>query len=103
MILKLDIEEDVTAGGILIPDNAKTKLNTGIVRSVGPKVEVVMVGDHVLISNFGGQNINIDGEDLLVNDEADVLVILEEAETPEDRREHTLKLLANEPEGKRGV
>ena len=65
LILRLDVADDVSSGGILIPDKAKEKLNTGIVKSIGPKVEVVRVGDHVLISNFGGQAIMIDGEKLL--------------------------------------
>lgn len=80
LIIKLDVEADETAGGIIIPDNAKAKLNTGMVIKVGREVKEVKEGDHVLINNFGGQNVQIEGESYLVNNEADVLVILEKGE-----------------------
>ncbi len=75
--------EDKTAGGIIIPDTAKEKPQQGEVLAVGPgrrseqSGEIipldVKVGDKVVYSKYGGTEITIDGEDLLILTSRDVL------------------------------
>lgn len=81
------IEEDTkTAGGIIIPDTAKEKPQQGEVVAVGPgardengKVNAldVKVGDRVLFGKWSGTEVKIDGQDLLIMKESDILGVLE--------------------------
>jgi chaperonin GroES len=74
--------ETKTAGGIIIPDNAKEKPQRGEVVAVGPgktddkgnviKLEL-KVGDKVLYGKYAGTEVNVDGADLLILRESDVL------------------------------
>jgi chaperonin GroES len=83
------IEEDVkTAGGIIIPDTAKEKPQQGEVIAVGPgarneKGELVALdvktGDRILFGKWSGTEVKIDGEELLIMKESDILGILEGA------------------------
>jgi chaperonin GroES len=78
-------EEETTASGIVLPDTAKEKPQKGKVLAVGAgKLEDgqripldVAEGDEVLYSKYGGTDIVIDGEDLLVLRESDVLAKVE--------------------------
>jgi len=79
-------EEEKTAGGIIIPDNAKEKPVEGKIISVGPgkrndsgeRVALqVEEGDTVLFSKYGGTDVIIDGEEYLVMREDDVLGVIE--------------------------
>ena len=82
------IEEDTrTAGGIIIPDTAKEKPQQGEVVAVGPggrdetgKVTPldVSVGDRVLFGKWSGTEVKIDGEELLIMKESDILGVLED-------------------------
>jgi chaperonin GroES len=81
------VEEDTkTAGGIIIPDTAKEKPQQGEVVAVGPgardeqgKVVPLEVkpGDRVLFGKWSGTEVKIDGQDLLIMKESDILGILE--------------------------
>jgi len=81
------IEEDAkTAGGIIIPDTAKEKPMQGEIIAVGPgtrdekgKVQPldVKAGDRVLFGKWSGTEVKIDGEDLLIMKESDILGVLE--------------------------
>jgi chaperonin GroES len=83
LIVRAIEEEQTTAGGILLPDTAKEKPQKGKVLSVGDgKISEdtgtripldVSEGDEVLYSKYGGTEIKVDGEDLLVLRESDVL------------------------------
>jgi chaperonin GroES len=81
LIVKAVEEDEVTASGIVLPDTAKEKPQRGKVLAVGDgkfedgaRVPVdVSEGDEVLYSKYGGTEIVIDGEDLLVLRESDVL------------------------------
>ncbi len=72
--------EDITASGIVLPDTAKEKPQRGKIVAVGPGRYVdgerqpldVQVGDEVLYSKYGGTELNVDGEDLLVLKEDDI-------------------------------
>jgi chaperonin GroES len=81
------VEEDTkTAGGIIIPDTAKEKPQQGEVVAVGPGARdeqgkivalEVKAGDRVLFGKWSGTEVKIDGEDLLIMKESDILGILE--------------------------
>jgi chaperonin GroES len=83
LIVRAIEEEQTTASGILLPDTAKEKPQKGKVLAVGDgKVSEdtgkripldVSEGDEVLYSKYGGTEIKVDGEDLLVLRESDVL------------------------------
>ena len=72
--------EEKTAGGIIIPDTAKEKPQQGTVVAAGPgkKDEPVSVkaGDSVLYGKYAGTEIQIEGEDLLILRESDILAVL---------------------------
>src|SRR4051812_32277859 len=75
--------EETTASGLVIPDTAKEKPQQGEVLAVGPGKRAentgdvipldIKVGDTVLYSKYGGTEVTIDGEDLLVLNGRDVL------------------------------
>jgi chaperonin GroES len=78
--------EERTAGGIIIPDTAKEKPQQGEIIAVGPgardesgKINAldVKVGDRVLFGKWSGTEVKIDGEDLLIMKESDVMGIIE--------------------------
>lgn len=84
MIKRLEAE-DVTKGGIVLPEAAKEKPRRGTVMAIGngkllengKRIEFqVKVGDKVLFTSYGGTEIKIDGEEILIMDEADILAIL---------------------------
>ncbi|HEY8383029.1 MAG TPA: co-chaperone GroES [Microvirga sp.] len=86
VVRRLDAEEK-TAGGIIIPDTAKEKPQQGEVIAVGPgsrdengKLQAldVRVGDRVLFGKWSGTEVRIDGEDLLIMKESDIMGVLEE-------------------------
>ncbi len=77
--------ESKTAGGIVLPDAAKEKPRRGVVQAVGDgkllddgKRHALQVakGDEVLFSSYSGTEIKVDGEELLILDENDILAIL---------------------------
>ena len=79
-------EEETTASGIVLPDTAKEKPQKGKVLAVGEgkfdedgkRIPLdVAEGDEVLYSKYGGTEITVDGEDLLVLRESDVLAKVE--------------------------
>jgi chaperonin GroES len=83
LIVRAIEEEETTASGIVLPDTAKEKPQKGKVLAVGDgKINEetgnrmpldVEVGDEVLYSKYGGTEIKVDGEELLVLRESDVL------------------------------
>ena len=81
-------EEEKTKGGIIIPDTAKEKPQEGEVIGVGPgarddngKIQPldVKVGDRILFGKWSGTEVKLDGEDLLIMKESDILGVLEGA------------------------
>ncbi len=77
--------EETTASGIVIPDTAKEKPQEGTVLAVGPGKRSdsgelipmdVSEGDRVVYSKYGGTDIKLDGEDLLILSARDVLAIV---------------------------
>jgi chaperonin GroES len=72
--------EEKTAGGIIIPDTAKEKPQRGVIvaAGTGKKDEpvTVKVGDTVLYGKYAGTEIQIEGQDLLIMRESDILAIV---------------------------
>jgi len=86
VVKRIDAEEK-TSGGIIIPDTAKEKPQQGEVIAVGPGARNeqgqvvpldVKVGDTVLFGKWSGTEVKIDGEDLLIMKESDVMGVLEQ-------------------------
>ncbi|MEP9377714.1 co-chaperone GroES [Aquabacter sp. CN5-332] len=86
VVVKRIEAEQKTAGGIIIPDTAKEKPQEGEVVSVGPgtrneKGELVALdvkaGDRVLFGKWSGTEVKVDGQDLLIMKESDILGIVE--------------------------
>jgi chaperonin GroES len=78
--------EEKTKGGIIIPDTAKEKPQEGEVIAIGPGARNdagqiqpldVKVGDRILFGKWSGTEIKINGEDLLIMQESDVMGIIE--------------------------
>ncbi len=79
-------QEEITAGGIVLPETAKEKPQKGLVVSVGPgdrddegkRIALdVQVGDTVLFAKYSGTEIKLDGKKLLILRESDLLAIVE--------------------------
>jgi chaperonin GroES len=85
VVRRIDAEEK-TAGGIIIPDTAKEKPMEGEVLSVGPGArdengQIVALdvkpGDRILFGKWSGTEVKLDGEDLLIMKESDIMGIIE--------------------------
>ena len=84
VVKRIDAEEK-TAGGIIIPDSAKEKPSQGEVIAVGPGARDesgklvpldVQVGDRVLFGKWSGTEFKIDGQELLIMKESDIMGVL---------------------------
>ena len=78
-------QEEKTAGGIIIPDTAKEKPMEGEVVAVGPGARSedgklhpldVKVGDRILFGKWSGTEVKIDGEELIIMKESDILGVI---------------------------
>ncbi len=84
-------EDQKTAGGIIIPDTVQEKPQEGEVLSIGPGVIdektgkrtalEVKAGDHVLFGKWSGSEVKLDGEELLIMKESDIMGVLEGKKT----------------------
>ena len=86
VVKRIDAEEKTT-GGIIIPDTAKEKPSQGEVTAVGPggRDEAgklipidIKVGDRVLFGKWSGTEVKIDGQELLIMKESDIMGVLDE-------------------------
>ena len=80
VIVKPAAAEEKTAGGIIIPDTAKEKPQRGTVMAAGTGKKdepmTVKIGDTVLYGKYSGTEISIEGDDLLIMRESDILAII---------------------------
>jgi chaperonin GroES len=86
VVVKRLEQDDKTTGGIIIPDTAKEKPMQGEVLAVGPGAKDeqgavqpldVQVGDTVLFGKWSGTEVTIDGQDVLIMKESDIMGVLE--------------------------
>ena len=86
IIVKRLEAENKTRGGIVLPDTAKEKPKEGKVMAVGAgrlledgkrRPLQVKKGDHVLFTSYAGTDVKIDGEEMLIMSEEDVLAVIE--------------------------
>jgi chaperonin GroES len=86
VLVKRVSEEEKTKGGIIIPDTAKEKPQEGEVVAVGPggrdedgeRIPMdVQVGDRILFGKWSGTEVKIDGAELLIMKESDILGVVE--------------------------
>ena len=86
VLVKRVEEEEKTKGGIIIPDTAKEKPQEGEVVAVGPGARdedgkhiqpEVLAGDRILFGKWSGTEVKVDGEDLLIMKESDILGVVE--------------------------
>ncbi len=86
VIIKRLEEERTSAGGIIIPDNATEKPIKGKVIAVGKgkilengnvRALDIKVGDNILFGKYSGTEVKVDGEELLVMREEDVMAVIE--------------------------
>jgi chaperonin GroES len=85
VVRRVDSEEK-SAGGIIIPDTAKEKPSEGVIVSVGPgardesgKVVAldVKAGDRILFGKWSGTEVKLNGQDLLIMKESDIMGVIE--------------------------
>jgi chaperonin GroES len=86
VVVKPIEQDEITAGGIMLPDTAKEKPQKGTILAVGPgsrndkgeRISLdVAVDDTVLFAKYAGTEIKLDGEKVLILRESDILAILE--------------------------
>ena len=85
VVVRAQDAEETTASGLYIPDSAKEKPQKGTVVAVGPgrvengtKIDMtVSTGDLVLYGKYSGSEVSIDGQDLLIVRESDILGIIQ--------------------------
>ena len=84
LVRRIEAEEK-TAGGIIIPDTAKEKPQEGEVVAVGPGARAedgtvtaldVQAGDRILFGKWSGTEVKVDGEELLIMKESDILGVI---------------------------
>jgi chaperonin GroES len=84
VVVKATEGEETTAGGIVLPDSAKKKPQEGEVVAVGPgrvldtgerKPMSVKVGDKVVYAKYGGNEVTVDGQELVILDEDSIYAI----------------------------
>lgn len=81
VVIKMVEAEETTASGIVLPGSAKEKPQVANVVEVGPGTEKVKMevkkGDKVLYSKYAGTEIKVDGQELIIVKQADILAIVE--------------------------
>lgn len=91
VLVKRVKEEEKTKGGIIIPDTAKEKPQEGEIIAVGPgardesgkRIEPdVKVGDRILFGKWSGTEVTLDGDELLIMKESDIMGIVEREAAP---------------------
>ncbi len=85
VIIKRVEAEDVTAGGIVLPDSAKEKPKRGLIKAIGDGKLLdsgersqlqVKKNDEVLFTSYAGTEVKVGGEEYVIMDESDILAVL---------------------------
>jgi len=79
VLVKIEKSEAKSAGGIIIPDTAQEKTQTGVVTDVGDDKEVIKVksGQKIMYDKYAGTQVKIDGIEYLILKMSDILAIIE--------------------------
>ncbi len=79
VLIKVQESESKTAGGIIIPQTAQEKTQTGVVVAIGTDTDVIKVkeGDKVMYDKYAGTQIKIDGVEHLIVKMSDILAIID--------------------------
>jgi chaperonin GroES len=79
VMVKLEKNEAKTAGGIIIPDTAQEKTQTGTVVEIGDDKEVIKVkaGQKVMYDKYAGTQVKLDGAEFLILKMSDIIAIIE--------------------------
>ena len=79
VLIKMEKSETKSAGGIIIPDTAQEKTQTGVVSEVGDDTEVIKVkaGQKIMYDKYAGTQVKIDGLEYLILKMSDILAIIE--------------------------
>ena len=86
VIIKRVEAEDVTAGGIVLPDSAKEKPKRGLIKAIGDGKLLdsgersqlqVKKNDEVLFTSYAGTEVKVGGEEYIIMDESDILAVLD--------------------------
>ncbi len=87
VIIKRVEAEDVTAGGIVLPDSAKEKPKRGLIKAIGDGKLLdsgersrlqVKKNDEVLFTSYAGTEVKVGGDEYIIMDESDILAVLED-------------------------
>jgi chaperonin GroES len=93
VVVKRVKEEEKTKGGIIIPETAQEKPQEGEIVAVGPGARDedgerialdVKVGDRILFGKWSGTEVKIDGEDLLIMKESDIMGVIEQKKSKKE-------------------
>ncbi|MCL2834878.1 MAG: co-chaperone GroES [Treponema sp.] len=79
VLVKIEKSEAKSAGGIIIPDTAQEKTQTGVVSEVGDDKEVIKVksGQKIMYDKYAGTQVKIDGTEYLIIKMSDILAVIE--------------------------
>ncbi len=86
VIIKRTEAEDVTAGGIVLPDSAKEKPKRGLIKAIGDGKLLdsgersqlqVKKNDEVLFTSYAGTEVKVGGDEYIIMDESDILAVLD--------------------------
>ena len=72
VLLAMENAPEKTESGLLLPEEAREKMNVGLVEAVGPEVEGVAVGDRVIYRQYSGTKMEWMGQDYLLIQEEDI-------------------------------
>ena len=95
VLIRRVVQDEKTAGGIIIPDTAKEKPMEGEVVAVGPGARSedgkihpldVKAGDRVLFGKWSGTEIKLDGEELIIMKESDVMGVIEKSTSAKGKK-----------------
>jgi chaperonin GroES len=91
LIERAKAKERTTVGGVVLPDSATERSNTGVVVAIGKGKRTsdgkfipltVKVGDTVMLNDFGGSDVKVNGKEYALFKEEELLGVLEETDTP---------------------
>ncbi|MEZ5501702.1 MAG: co-chaperone GroES [Halioglobus sp.] len=92
VVVRRIVTDTTSRGGIIIPDSAAEKPNLGVVVAAGPGAQLdngktrplaVAVGDHIVFGKYAATEQTIDGEELLIVRETDILAVIEQEKAVE--------------------